>query len=460
LSWEVSDISEISKYRVYVADSSEENFILRDSTTELEITIDNLTVNRKYAFRVASVSLTGLEGLASETVTARISYISIGIANDAEYTNTRNVQIQITAPAGTSHLMLSEDSAFTDDHFVSYSSSKSFELSDEDGVKTVYARLQFSDGSESGDLLEDDIILDTRANIESVEFSPSGINFTTEDTVFFEVNTAEIDGEAWVSFTGVNQVELYDNATHSDLVIDDGVYSGYYVVPNSFYLNNGQVTGNFTDAAGNNATSVTAYDVLNIFTPPLPVKLTAVPVSTYKIELSWTSAVSDHFSSYRVFRDNSSAVDDSSELLTSITNRSSLTYVDTTLDASTEYFYRVYVYDNSGLMSGSNVDSATTFVNTAPDPVEFFVSNQTDSTAEFNWTISDEEDFEAYRIYRKTDADVDTTDQFVILINNRNTLTYKYDPPGIGTYFFRIFVFDKHGEATASVNSIYVQFTK
>ncbi len=463
LSWDAANPSTIARYRVYLSDSTGSDYVVRDSTTERLITIVGLSVNTRYLFRVASVLNTGLEGLPSEAISVRIANLSMVIAGNDEFVKSRDVQVELNVPFGTTHYILSEDSLFGDavwKDYSSFSSYVSFQLSEDDGLKKVFGQLQFADGSQTGDLLSDEVTLDTRATIEEVSFTPTGVTLDVGDTVYFELVAGEADGEAFVGFTGAS-VELYDDATHTDLVADDSTYSGFFVVPSSFNLTNGLVTGSFTDAADNTADAVSATEFLTIFTPPQAVKLSAVAYSTYQIDLSWPSSASGYFSAYRIYRDNSSSVNDaSSELVATITNRSTASYRDTTLSDATEYFYKLYVFDNTGLKAGSNVDSATTRVNTAPEPVEFYKTEQSDSTATFQWSISGEDDFESYRIFRGANVDVTITDQIVGLITNNATDEYTYKHQGTGTFFFRVFVFDRHGVSTGSVNSVLVDFTE
>lgn len=460
LAWQVADTAAVSKYRVYVADSTAANYLLTDSTTELQATVSNLLVNQKYFFRIASVSSAGLESPRSEAVSARVSLLSITISDNNEFTNSRDVLVGINGPPTTTHVILSEDPAFSDAVFEAYAPLQNFHLTDGDGEKIVYGKLQFADGSESGELLSDDIILDTRTFIESVEFSPSGMTFSTGDTVYFELTAVETHGQAWVLFTGVSRVNLYDDGTGTDNAPNDRIYSGYYVVQSGFNLLDGLVTGRFTDAAGNSADPVVATEVLNISTPALPVNLTVAPLSTYEVHLSWTRSVSTNFATYRVYRATDASVDNTSELLTTIASQATTSYTDSTLDDATEYFYRVYVYDNLGLFAASNIDSATTLVNTPPEPVEFFATNGTDSTAELVWTPSEHHDYASYRIFRSDVPDVTTTDELVVLITSRSTTSFLYDPPSAGTFFCRIYVYDRHGAATGSTNSVLVQVIK
>ncbi len=465
LTWTIDDAAAVQKYRIYAAKEvtgTPLNYVVRDSSTTTTVDITDLQMNQRYSFEVAAVLTSGLEWEPSEAVSAEVTYLSISIKDGAEYANDRNVLVNINAPLTTSHIELSEDSTFAGSSFVPFSgTAKQFELSEGDGVKWVYAKLQFEDGSTTAGFLRDSIILDTRAAIDSVFFvAPvSGQYFTSGQTIQFGLDAGEIGGKASIGFTGVGQVKLYDDGSGVDPVAGDGVYWGTWTVPNSFTLNNGQVTGTFVDAAGNSAPQITAREPLNIFTAPLPVTVAATAISTYEIALTWTQAVGTNFAAYRIYRDASPTVSQASELITTITTGSTTSYTDTDLDAATTYYYRVYVYDNAGLSSGSEVVSATTEVNTVPDPVDLYAVVGSDTTTvQLSWTQSNETDFESYRIYRSTSPTVDTTATLVLLDRSIGTLTTTATLPGAPSgsntrYYFRVFVFDRHG-AMAGSNTV------
>jgi len=355
LNWEVDDSAGIAWFRVYVADSTEASYTLQDSTTGYSMTLDGLMINQRYFFKVAAVMNSGLEGELSEAVSAGVMYLSIVIQNDWEYTGARDVQVQInTAGEATSHVMLSEDSTFTGAVFSAYVGMQmSFRLSAGDGVKTVYARLQFVDGSQTGELLSDDIILDTRAKIDSVFFAPLGDTFSLGDTITFGLVAGEIDGEASVSFAGVSNVPLFDDGTEGDLVAGDGIYSGYWVVPGNFTVNNGSVTGAFTDAAGNRAVQVTAQELLNVNNPPEPVELVAVLLPD-TVSFTWTQDTEDDFASYRLYKGSTGSVSTADSLIAVETGRSAVTFRYALADA-TGYYFRIFVFDGHGLSTGSNM---------------------------------------------------------------------------------------------------------
>ncbi len=265
LSWEIADPTEVVRYRVYAAESVPVDFILRDSTDQTTITLENLLINRTYYFRVAALMSHGVEWTYSEIVTASTGYLSILIAGGDEYVNSQSVTIQINATSLATHVILSEDPEFTDAVYQSFSPVRSFTLSEGDGEKTVYARIQFVDGSTSGELLSDDVILDTEVAIDSVWFQPAG-PFAAGNVITFMLESPETGGEARVSFEGESSLDLADDGVDGDAVADDGIYTLRYEVPPNLAVDNVTVTGAFTDVAGNFVTA-TAANLLTIITP-------------------------------------------------------------------------------------------------------------------------------------------------------------------------------------------------
>jgi len=460
LSWEISLAAAVARYNVYMAESDTADFVLIETTPLTNYTINDLTADKVYFFKVASIIQTGLEGPPSEIVSVKMSLLSIVILSNKGFINTRNLQISLNAPSTVTLVILSEDSLFADADYASFTPTKNFRLSDGDELKTVYARYRFADGSQSGDPISDEVTLDTKAEINSVSFNPVGSTFSPGDTVFFELSAAETGGNATVSFGSINALPLYDDGTNNDIVAGDALHNGFYVVPANLNIASVLVTGSFHDQAGNAASPVSSTDVLTIYSPPIPVTLSVSAESSSEIRLNWTASTSSNFSVYRIYRDILSNVDETSELIDVIQNRSTTFQIDTDLDAGIAYYYRIYVYDRSGLKAGSNTENATTLLNNPPEAVELFLAGQTTSTADFAWTTSLESDFESYRIFRAADTTVSNSDVMVGYVTSSTSNNLTYDPPAIGDYFFRIYVYDQQGLATASVNSIKVQFTE
>ena len=96
--------------------------------------------------------------------------------------------------------------------------------------------------------------------------------------------------------------------------------------------------------------TVTATISTDSTAPSIPTQLSATPVSTSQIDLSWTASTDDvAVSGYQVFRDS-----------VQIASSSGTTYSDTGLSASTLYTYYVTAYDASLNISSSSASVATT----------------------------------------------------------------------------------------------------
>jgi len=465
LSWEMTDSSRVSRFRVYLAEADTAAYILRDSTFDYTTTIGELTVNKVYLFRVAAVDVNNIEGDRSIPIVSLIGLMQLTINNDDEYTNNREVRLQINTTNNATHVILSEDSLFNNDDYQPFNTITDFTLSDGDGVKEIFAGFIFSDGSQSAAPVSDEIILDTRTEIDSVFFTPVQASFVTGEVITFGLDAGdygsgnvELDGTAHILLAGSDSVRLYDDGTDGDLVADDGIYMAEYVLPDGLALGNVQVNGRFVDAAGNVDTRA-ADNTLTVLNLPTPVQIITVEaVSSSEISLTWTESVDDDFGSYRIYRDTDNTPDESPEMLVAtVTSRTTLSITDTALDGATWYYYRVFVRNDLGMTSGSNIDSARTLVNQPPNPVVLAGTPINPTTVQLTWSQNTDDDFASYRIYRSNSAipEPPLETQMIAFINEQNTSSYDDYVPASGTYYYIIYVYDRQGE-TAGSNEVVV----
>lgn len=303
LNWELTDSSEAALFRVYAAESEEGEYLLRDSTTVFSITLAGLLLDRQAFLRVTTVTSGDVESQPSTVVSATPTHFSITINNDSEYTNQRDIQIRINSGVNALYVQISEQQDFGDAEWESYGANKPFELSEDDGVKTVYVRLQFADGSETGQPLSDDITLDTYAEIESLTFFLDTAILAVDSVTTFRMQTGEIGGEASVSFGSERNLELFDDGTNGDAVADDETYTLEYTVPFGAYAFDEVVTGSFTDEAGNRADDFISEILMNINSTPEKVVLAvSFGVDTSTVVFTWTTSTETDFESYRLMR--------------------------------------------------------------------------------------------------------------------------------------------------------------
>jgi hypothetical protein len=278
---------------------------------------------------------------------------------------------------------------------------------------------------------------------------PAGVVLAKDSTVNFYLVTNETDGSAEVSLPGVSSLALEFDDAASDTLSGRCVYSTEYIIPGNIEAVDAPLLGRFTDAAGNVATPVTSSELLNISNPPTPVTLVAVAESASSIRLNWSQSIDNDFAAYHIYRDFTEDVSNSSSPIAIISSKATLSFVDDGLDESTEYYYRIYVYDKTGLWAPSNVASAETYANEPPRAVTL-TGRADGGEVTLSWTASADEDFESYRVYRAADSTV-AVDQIAPLeIIGSKPQTTATDNPSAGTYYYNVAVFDVQGKWTPS----------
>jgi fibronectin type 3 domain-containing protein len=455
LTWQLESGTALH-YQVYRAVGAAGEFARYDSTAATTIVLSDLRINQDYLFYVAAVGSNRLEGTPSDIVSARPSRLAITIEQGREYTDQREVDVEVTAPDGTTDMMLSEDSTFAGANWETFASPAPFVLSTGDGVKNIYARLQFADGSLTGDTLTDAIILDTYAEISAVTISPDGTTLGPGDEVTFVLSAGEAGGVAFVSFGETDDLPLFDDGLSPDAVANDGLYTGVFSVPSGYRLANGLVAGHFVDAAGNVALDMTATSSLNIQSPPQAPVLAAVGLSTYQIQLSWAGSDADGVVAYQIYRSTNANVTTSSDLVSTVSPDDAPQYIDTMLNAGTTYYYRLYAIGSAEQMVGSEVESAATVSNSTPDAVVLTASLAAANTVQLTWTASAEDDFAAYHIYYQSSPGVSMSSDQLTVVEQQDETSYDHFLEAGETRYYRIYVLDRHGSASAGSNVVSV----
>ena len=358
LSWEISDTAAVALFRVYALTDTVGDYEVVDSTDEFSIELSELPYYRTIRLRVTAVTANRLESDRSAPVDVVTGLLQMLIEEGEEYTIARDVQVEFNAPVMPAFVEMSENPTLAGAVLREYQPSMSFELTQGDGVKTVYARLTFADGSQSGDILSDEITLDTYARIDSVYFAPINTTFSAGDTIRFYVDAGgEVGGGSQVTFGSGTRVLLRDLGVNGDQVAGDGIYSFAWVVPVGLTVTDATVNGSFTDAAGNNAVQAQASRTLDIHTsqPPTAVTLAVGLIDAETAHLSWTLNEDDDFLQYRVYRSVSPGIDSSfTQFIITIVSDQNRSSYDDFLSGTGTYHYRVFVFDSEGRATGSN----------------------------------------------------------------------------------------------------------
>ena len=140
----------------------------------------------------------------------------VSINNDAEYINTINTTLNITATSA-SQMMISNDSRFNKAKWEKYASRKKWKLTKGDGEKTVFIKFKNTIGIEST-AYRDTIILDTKPPIGSVSINDGNqstyttsvaLTLTATDARQMMIsNTAKFSGGAWEDYAETKIWEL------------------------------------------------------------------------------------------------------------------------------------------------------------------------------------------------------------------------------------------------------------
>ncbi len=145
----------------------------------------------------------------------------------------------------------------------------------------------------------------------------------------------------------VQGLDFKSQTTYPDSDLDQGVTYYYRVY----------VTNDLGEASGSNEIAASTFDAL-----PVPVVLSdPSSIGSDRLTLEWTINPDSDFSEYRIYRDTSPGVTETSQLVSVLTNREITWFDDTGLDnGANSYYYRVLVYDMGGQYSRSNeVTTAT-----------------------------------------------------------------------------------------------------
>jgi len=451
LSWSVSDTSTISFYRVYTADSTASDYSLLAEVNQTTYTASDLANGAVHYFKVSSVNRSRFEGYLSSAVMAVPNLYQIIINDGDSHTNSRSVTLRLVAPIGTQYVQISDDSSFIDAPWENYASPRSWLLPLGDGPATVYSRFRDLSDHITAGYYSDAITLDTQAFIDSVTFSPAGHPFSVGDQVHFKVFAVEPEGQASI-MVGQNLISanLYDDGTRGDAVANDGVYETNYIINGSSDFENAAVFGDFTDIAGNSAQQARALNDISVRRAPDAVSIYSIAGVNGRydrLQIDWTRSTAGDFAQYRIYRSQSAGVDSTDYLAGTITSSATNSLLDTGLAANTVFYYKVYVLDNTGLWTGSNEESGSTFPNQPPQPVTLFPVVTVPGTHDrlsLSWSVCNDQDFLRYELYRSYASNVDTSD-ILLLATASQTAFVDSNLAADSVYYYGVLALDRAG---------------
>jgi len=252
LYWET--VNNADHYKVFRKYQLAEERVVSETDNEVYVD-DNVLNGNEYYYSIAGVGSSGLDGCRSCWIRGVPSVYSILINNGSVYTNSVDVNIQITAPEICSVMKIANDSTFAGVSWESCVESKIWTIEDVDGEKFIYAVFQDDFGNESYPVSAS-VILDTYSRIISVSITPDSLSYDIGQMVHFSMNVEdnEVGGEAGILIEGYSDtVQLYDNNRFGDDVAEDGIYERDFYPPSSLTGTDLIVNGIFIDKAGNAA---------------------------------------------------------------------------------------------------------------------------------------------------------------------------------------------------------------
>ena len=393
-----------------------------------------------YAYRI-SAGQNGRFGPRSVAVEARPGVFSIVINGNADKTRTRPVTIAFSAPSGDAVRLFEDPAQAATTPPVTLAPTLTYQLSPNDGNKTVYCVFQMSDGSEAIQV-SDSIVLDLHAAILGVDFTGADTREPGE-TVHFIMLAGESGGTARIDVAGLfTGLELFDAG--------NGIYERDWLVPAGREVTRAALTGNFTDDVGNVA-SLPGPRPLSVHERLAPVTIVepalfAPPTLAASVTVRWTpQSPAVDFASYQIYRADTAPVDSTDRQVGNITARATLQFVDTDVVENQQYSYRVYVVASDGRMRGSTNTLGALVPNDRPprDVTLEPVSSIGSKSLSLRWSRSTDRDFAAYMVFRNETGTVTDDDTMLTRITDPN-LNF-WDELGLSddtSYSYRVFVED------------------
>ncbi len=451
LAWKIPTGQSADEYAIFRKTlnlQSELNERLVGRVSKREYTDLAVSNGRHYVYRIAA-GANGQFGTRTTEVDATPGLYSLLLAGGAPFTQNRLLSITFNAPTAQVVRIAEDPDSFTT-AWQNVNGVVQWTLSAGDGMKTVYAQFRFSDGSMSVPAFGK-IRLDTQAVIQSVSFDGASVRRPGE-TVHFRLVAGEPNGLATINVDGIfSGTALFDNGTGGDRVAGDGVYERDLVIPPAASVHDTPVTGSFADEAGNVAAQVSAPELLTVERGPDAVTLTTAEVSEPPdapfVTLNWSESLDAQFQGYAIYRAEAADVDSLSRLVGTITSAAILTQQDTDVIEGHTYYYRVYVRNNLGLETGSNIVQAQ--VTNLRPPAAVTLQQPTSigvTSVGLEWSQSGDRDFGSYRVYRNETGAVTESDDLVTEITDVGRAFC--DDVGLQSntiYYYRVYVLDQGG---------------
>jgi len=264
-----------------------------------------------------------------------------------------------------------------------------------DGYSNILPRIKFSvTGQESSPLSQTfhttNVLCNADATIINVLSSnrliiETYVKMRTNILTFLLVLSLIISCQKEDKYSGIYDIKgkvVFDNgqiATNSDIFINSEWKTTTDNAGN-FNINNVDA-GNYKLKAANSDSSgyseieieidlTSDLDLDELLLPNPITLLNPIDITSHSLKLIWNRSMSDDYREYKIYIHNSSALDETTGTLLHIATDKNDTILDvnegdfwwggSTLSPNTTYYFRVFVMNSYGRMSGSNIIEATT----------------------------------------------------------------------------------------------------
>jgi photosystem II stability/assembly factor-like uncharacterized protein len=211
--------------------------------------------------------------------------------------------------------------------------------------------------SDAGTIIINVIMTKANPSQPQITINPKSLDFgSTTVTLPLEVKNTGTGTLVWTASTNFNWI----TASSLSGSLPSGNLANLNISVNKSGLTPNSYTGSilFNSNGGSQTLSISMTVPQGILQAPYLQISGSVNSST--IPLGWTKITDSQFHSYKIFRASSPGVTENSTLVITISDHNTNFYTDSGLLSNTTYFYRVFVYGNSGIGSGSNEISVTT----------------------------------------------------------------------------------------------------
>lgn len=452
LYWEYEDTSAGLRFRVFRRDSVAGVFTFLATANLPEFCDTPLANGREYAYQVQACNSCDYFSARSTTITATPALFGLEIESGLPVINHSLVNIALVAPAGTAQMRLANEESNETASWQPFTNSVQWILSPGDGCKKVVAQFRDATGNENAGTVVDSIRLDTQAQIFEFTLIAANEILSAGDTLQIALVARETGGQAEVQI-GTWSFGLYDDGTHSDHVMNDGIYETTIVIPPGTDVRLSPARGYFRDSAGNEAISATTPNLITIQNPPTPVQLLlATATDSQAIRLSWSQNTDPDFAGYRILAAKQPNIPDSAEPAGLVTSQAQTQFTVTNLETAQTWYFKIVVVDQMNACAGSNELSARLDPSPGPSPV--FLSHPVEilpHSVTLQWTAADPANFMNYQIVRfDSTASGEISRIRSHILENQTTSWTDTDLAARHTYQYQVRVFNQAGQFSAS----------